>query len=228
MDPNLYFRIAIPAWSGLIAAGIMVLASGGPWPARIASELGKNDVATVAVALLGAPSIGFLLNAFVIAFCETVHVGPVYSSLFQDFKDDVLNALSDNEPRKRIRESVARAQPAAVVAHFEYRADTSVLLDWRRRQRTAFFANWSNVVAITLGTALTYPVWLSAISRGPRPWLGFAINAAVALVLAFIAQRSKRISDDQQRIWANSLDQGDIRVFLDGKGSGLSDHSGDK
>ena len=221
MDPNLYFRFAIPGWTALFAASIMVLASG-----QLSSLVSTFEetpcfaaVAAVVLAFLGAPAFGFLANTGVVAFCEFSRRGPVYSDTFLDLRDRVLRILPDHKTLKALVDNKDKATAAALIAHFEYRTDPEPLLMWRRRQRAAFFGNWGNAIAVVFGTGVTWRLW----GESRLIWLLVAglTNLVFVCMLVFNASRSARMAEYQQRIWADSLTNAHIHRLLTSKGTGM-------
>ena len=75
---------------------------------------------------------------------------------------------------------------AAVVAHFEYRTDPPPLLEWRRRQRAAFFADWATVLAIVYG------ILIGLVLNGV-PWWACTLLAVTMLALATLTYALRRI-----------------------------------
>jgi hypothetical protein len=237
MDPNLHFRTAIPGWMGFLAASLVIWGNGRSWFSLLNVPTSRcNDAAALAgalaVAFLGAPAAGYLANTLVIAATELSKRGPAHSRLFDSFKNKVLDSIPGTcSAHMSLRRAIEASSGGALVAHFEYRVDTGILLEWRRRQRAAFFANWANVVAILCGTIISALLVHGRLgwTQGRFWWIlgGIVCNLGLALAMAYVAAVSLRTSDGQQRIWADSLTRNDIRAFLRGKGKGLSDGTGE-
>ena len=217
MDPNLYVRFMIPAWVGAIGALVANWAVGGRWLGQIVGADEGQAWTAVIVALLGSPAAGFVLNTVIVAICRWVGTGPEYSDVFASFKQQVLNACSGMD--KSLCEAIRVAEPVQLIAHFEYRTDTPELLAWRRRQRMAFYVNWSSILALIVGAII------GTASESPS-----LVKAAVVflLLLLFIGMlasnaRNSLVNDSaHQRIWAASWSDSQIELFLREYGTGFS------
>ena len=89
MDPNLYFRFAMPGWTAFFAASVMLLATGnlGSFISIFEEMPSFATLAAGILAFLGAPAFGFLANTVVVAFCDLQRIGPVYSKVFRVLLD---------------------------------------------------------------------------------------------------------------------------------------------
>ncbi len=227
MDPNLYFRFAIPGWTAFFAAFIMALASGlDEVIARLPSSLCDaqavlSAAVALAVAFLGAPAFGFLLNTLIVAVCMWRGWGPYYSETYRRFRDRVRQALGEPDPVEELPGSEDKDMSIAIVAHFEYRTDTPELLEWRRRARAAFFANLANAVAVVFGVAVTAPAWTWSRWFLIAPFA--ALNMLFVLCFVFVGLRSPRVAEYQLGTWVDSLTHDQIRDFMRHKGCGTND-----
>ena len=225
MDPNLYFRFAIPGWTFFFAALIMAYACGIQEAIQRFSGLFCNQAVlavavTVAVAFLAAPAIGFLANTLVVAFCEAFRIGPIYSNVPLRLSERARTILPAHPSTALLRERERdKTLAAALMVHFEYRLDNSETIDWRRRQRAAFFGNWAHAVSMLTGIILTW-----GLGRECRlTWVLAAAIMCLQFGSAFIfnAHRSAQYAKYQQRIWADSLTNGQISKFLQLTGTGM-------
>lgn len=218
MDTNLYFRFMIPPWIGAIAAVLVNWAAGGHWITSLAGADDK-DLVTLAIAVLASPAAGFLLSTFVVTGCHVLKRGPEYQKCFDTFKKRVETAATDVDHEKgtQIAGAMKRIKGAAVVAYFEYRTDSDTMLQWRRRQRAAFYVNSSSVLAIIFG------VIVAIISMPTVNWRLFLVPPGLLLLIAALLYncvQSRTFGDAQQAMWLQSLSDEDIRSLLGKYGPG--------
>lgn len=149
MDPNLHFRNFIPPWVG-VTVGLLIRWSFVGFRELLPSSGLRSDTAllTFVGALLASPALGAILNAFVIAWCSLFRTGPENAHLFEVFRAKVRNSVRNDPQTVRILDGM---RASAVVAAFEYRTDPKELIEWRRRHRAAFFADWACILAILGG-----------------------------------------------------------------------------
>lgn len=103
--------------------------------------------------------------------------------------------------------------PAALVAYFEYRLHPETLLVWRRRQRTGFYANWTNILAIAIGL----PVGCFYNQAPSICWPGIIvaiIAVLVAVMFGLVGKRGCELSDQELLYWVKSLQPQQAAKFL--------------
>jgi hypothetical protein len=231
MDPNLQFRFAVPGWVGVIAFLSIGWATGASWFTELTEPHSNQALPAALAAILAGPSVGFLLNTVVIAICHLFKKGPEHGKCLLRFSERVKDVCSSERlaEKPRLVEVLSKLQTPVVVAHFEYRTDPEAMLGWRRRQRAAFFADWSAVLAIILGVCLglsfTVPDWLATSVPSTIVLVRLLTVVFVWLVLvsclALLAGISEFNAEQQQMIWAESWTDDDIEEFLATYGTGF-------
>jgi hypothetical protein len=227
---NVLFRFSVTGWVTILAFLALFLAKAYPLLPGFGESVEQYGLTGALVGIAGGPGVGFILNTLVSGWLELWGKGAYRSRAFDVFRNRIVACYKDRRipPPDRAKaklsykggavDFVLRAPSRSLVSYFEYDPDDNHRAEFRRRQRTGYFANYASALGICLGAAAGLVVgfaWDTTKANGFVMWLFVLVGAlVVAAGCVFIADRSKNQADEQQFVWAIMYDESKLRELV--------------
>ena len=173
-------------------------------PAQLMYTISRNNYATLLVALLSAPFVGWAIGAIVISKNNLLHgrtyIGPTRNRAKEWMEERLRNSLKGNSKLGNWFENEVKGDD--IFAYMMNSENPVDIIEWGRRQHTArsIGMNWS--FATILGVVF-------GISVGPYNWLPkgspfyiFWLLVLVAAIAVFVnGKRAGKAIENVERMW---------------------------